>query len=91
MIKEDEKDLSEKEDLLDDEDEEESDEKEQNVDVFCIHNIKITNLLSRPECNKCRKNYYKLRKRPCDHFEQTEDCFLCGEVVGWIYKTKTST
>ena len=56
--------------------------------AMCIHDVIIKDPYSRPDCNKCRKNYYKIRKKPCSHFEQTEDCFICGiNLNGWIYES----
>ena len=74
-----EKDLIEQEDLREEKDEEEiikgdEKDKEENVDVFCIHEVRIDATKFRPECRKCRNNHYKLLNKMCSHYEQTKNC-----------------
>ena len=65
-----------------------SDEKDASEDVFCIHNVKINTSDDRPECRKCRKNYYKILNTDCPHYTKREYCFNCERKIdGWIYKT----
>ena len=93
---EDEKTNSEEEKIVDEEVQEEKiedkkDEKEEDEseDDFCIHDVKIDTTCFRPECRKCRKNYYKILKSMCPHDRITEECYKCclHPINGWMHKS----
>ena len=59
----------------------------ENKDLFCIHNNKINLSDYRPDCKKCRKNYYKMINSDCPHYVKRENCFSCySSTDGWMYK-----
>ena len=59
----------------------------ESVDLFCIHEVKIKTSDFRPDCRKCRKNYYKVLHSICPHYVRREICYKCENVNGWLYKT----
>ena len=94
---EEEKNKDDEEELRSDEDKEETNKEDEEVnveggDIFCIHEVKIDTSKCRPECMKCRKNYYKILNSECPHgltTRKVENCYTCSlqPVDGWIYKT----
>ena len=76
------------EDKEDKEERNKKDEKEDNEQeyVFCIHEVKIDTSMFRPDCRKCRKNYYKILKSTCPHDRITEECYKCCQnpINGWM-------
>ena len=56
-------------------------------DLFCIHENKVNTSDYRPDCRKCRKNYYKILNSICPHYVKRENCSCCGNVDGWMYKS----
>ena len=55
--------------------------------LFCIHEVQVNTSEYRPDCRKCRKNYYKILNTMCSHSKIREDCYSCEPIDGWLYKT----